>query len=105
MKDDGFVVLDLKVEIKRVSDGKMSYDIWKNWTWYNDSYWWEEGNASCNCNRGAWFNDANKFEATERTNEDDDNSDKIECGDGGYLVRLSNANTGELLYTDMDSLA
>ena len=94
MDDDDFVVLNMKVEIKRASDGKMSCDIWPDWNWHKSAFWWEEGNASCDCNRGMWFNSATKS---------DDEDPK--CGDGGYLVRLSNADTGELLYTDMDSLA
>lgn len=93
----GFVALNMKVEIKRVSDGTMSCAIWENWKWYTDEtkdYWWSEGNASCDCNRGQWFNDAMDID-----------EDYDECGEGAYLVRLSNADTGELLYTDMDSLA
>jgi len=49
MEDEELPRIELKLEIKRNSDGIIDTDIWKDWA-YND-YWFEEGNASCDCNR------------------------------------------------------
>lgn len=52
-------------------------------------YWWREGNASCDCNRGCWFQ------------EDVSDEDYVgpSCGDGRYRVRCVD-DAGTVLYED-----
>lgn len=76
--------MTLKLEIRRNSDGKIVTKIWPNWD-YNQ-FWWEEGNASCDCNRELFFTDNSQ-------------NDPV-CSEGRYSVRLSNNETGELLYDE-----
>jgi hypothetical protein len=49
-------------------------------------YWWREGNASCDCNRGAWFYGRGGLE-------------RHPCGDGRYRVRCVD-DAGNVLYED-----
>lgn len=42
-----------KLYIKRVSDGEIRQSAWPP----NSRYYWEEGNASCDCNRALAFGD------------------------------------------------
>jgi hypothetical protein len=52
----------------------------------SSDYGWRDGNASCDCNRGAWFH------GTGRT-------EKHPCGDGRYRVRCVD-DAGNVLYED-----
>ena len=90
MEDEELPKIDLKLEIRRNSDGVIATDVWKDWA-YND-YWFEEGNASCDCNRELFWLRAQGL------------NDDItpECGDKGYSLRLSNNVTGEILYDELD---
>lgn len=81
--------MNLKLEILRNADGVIATDVWTGWN-YN-TYWWKEGNASCDCNRELFF--------VRARNEDD--PDEAECGDGRFSVRLSDADTGEILYDEL----
>lgn len=83
--------MNLKLEIRRNADGVVATDIWKDWD-YN-TYWWEDGNASCDCNRELFF--------LRARNEDD--SEDTECGDKRFSVRLSDADTGEVLYDELSA--
>lgn len=87
--DDEVVKLNLKIEIKRVADGIVATDVWPDWSFHR--FWFEEGNASCDCNRELFFCRALK------TAEPDD----PECGDCRYLVRCSDSDTGEVLYDEL----
>jgi hypothetical protein len=60
---------------------------------FNDSeaLWWRDGNAQCDCNRGAWFY------GTGRTL-------KQPCGDGRYRVRCVD-DAGTVLYEDEEDSA
>lgn len=61
--------------IRRASDGVervYSTGSWSEGSWY----WWTDGNASCDCNRQLFFEQAGGEEG------DDD----LKCGDGAYLV-------------------
>lgn len=80
----------LKVEVRNNATGELATDIWPDWM-YN-TYWWEEGNASCDCNRSLFF-----LRALGR-----DEADESDCGEGGFSVRLSNADTGEVLYDELE---
>lgn len=81
--------MNLKLEICRNSDGEVATDFWANLE-YN-TYWWERGNASCDCNRELFF--------LRARNEND--PDDTECSDGRFSVRLSDADTGEILYDEL----
>lgn len=80
--------LNLKIEIRRNADDAIATDVWPDWE-YN-TFWWKNGNASCDCNRGLFFAHA-KGESDEPDHE---------CSYGQYSVRLSNADTGAVLYDE-----
>jgi hypothetical protein len=50
---------------------------WNTWIW-------EEGNFSCDCNRASFFGD----------------DDEIQCSDGRYSVNIVDPETGEVLYRE-----
>lgn len=81
--------MNLKLEIRRNADGMIATDIWSDWE-YN-TYWWEEGNASCDCNRELFFVRARK----------EDEPDETECGEDRFSIRLSDADTGKVLYDEL----
>ena len=80
----------LRVEIKRKADGAVATYVWENWM-YN-TFWWAEGNASCDCNREAFFAEA----------RGEDVPDDTECGRGRFVVRLTDFDTNEVLYDEME---
>ena len=94
MEDEELPRIELKLEIKRNSDGIIDTDIWKDWA-YND-YWFEEGNASCDCNRELFWLRAQVLL---------DGYTNTECGKGKYSLRLSNNITGEILFNEIDETA
>ena len=81
--------MNLKLEIRRNSDGVIATDIWPDWEC--NTYWWEDGNASCDCNRELFF---------LRAIGEDEPID-TECGDDRFSVRLSDADTGLVLYDEL----
>lgn len=82
--------INMKVEIRRNSDGATASEVWPGWLF--NFWWWTDGNASCDCNRELFYLCAK--------GEDDDVDSK--CSEGKYSVRLSNADTGEVLYDEFD---
>lgn len=84
-----YKTIDMKVEIRRNSDGVVSESVWKDWQWYN-TFWWVDGNASCDCYREIWFN--------QGLNEE--SNDEIECSHGKYSVRLYDLTNNEILYNE-----
>lgn len=54
-----------------------------------NTFIWEEGNFSCDCNRGIFFDRA--------TGEEKDDSD-YPCGDDSYAVLSVKKTTGEVFY-------
>jgi hypothetical protein len=60
---------------------------------WND-YWWSEGNASCDCNRGLFFEEANgkKYEEID-----------TECGDGKYSINIYSEKNNKLLYSEFNA--
>jgi len=84
--------LNLKLEIKKVSDGEVTTQVWPNWDW-GGPYWWDTGNAYCDCNRELFFFRAKGVEKIE---------DELECDHGRYLVRCSDNDTGEVLYKEFE---
>jgi hypothetical protein len=54
----------------------------------NEEYWWREGNAQCDCNRGAWFHGGGAVLPRP-------------CGDGRYRVRCVD-DAGTVLYEDKE---
>jgi hypothetical protein len=57
-----------------------------------NTYMWEEGNYSCDCNRRLFF---------ERANGEDEDIDS-QCTGGKFSVRLRNAKTGKIYYDEFD---
>ena len=53
--------MNLKIEIRRNSDGVVSVFNWHNYDF--DLYLWEEGGYSCDCNRDLFFNDTTDNES------------------------------------------
>jgi hypothetical protein len=58
---------------------------------YSEDLWWQEGNASCDCNRAAWFHGKGGL-------------GKHPCGDGRYRVRCVD-DAGTVLYEDEEDSA
>ncbi len=77
------------IHIRRVSDGEVrtitenGRDSW--------AFAWAEGNQSCDCNRRRYF-EGDDF---------DDDADN-ECTETDYIVRIFDANTGEMLYDEWE---
>ena len=84
--------MNLKIEIKRNATGLMVSDVWQQVD-FND-YIWSEGNFACDCNRESFFLQWHG----ESTKDDID-----ECGDDRFSVRLSDADTGEVLYDEFEN--
>lgn len=80
-------VRQFEISIMRTSDGEVRKLVWGNWT-YN-RYWWADGNAGCDCNRGDWFH-----RAANETEEDGP------CGHALYTVQLRDVEADEILYTE-----
>lgn len=83
--------MNLKLEIRRNDDGIVASDIWPNWDF--NVFWWEEGNASCDCNRELFFLRA----------RGESNDAETECGYSRYSVRLSDTDTGAVLYNEIET--
>jgi hypothetical protein len=83
--------MDLLVEIRRNADGVVATDMWPDWAYHE--YWWTCGNASCDCNRELFF-------ARATHNPD---PDETECGETRFSVRLSDADTDEILLNEFGS--
>lgn len=84
--------MNLKLEIRRNADGVTTSQVWRNWSF--NVFWWTEGNAACDCNRGDFFLQALGQES----------DDESECGDGCYSVRCSDADTGKILYDEFNTV-
>ena len=56
-------------------------------------FWWSEGNASCDCNRGLFFGYAIGLEYDDIPHE---------CGDIRYSVEILDAKNRNVLYSDFD---
>lgn len=84
--------MKLKVEIRRNADGEIATDIWPDWDF--NQYYWEEGSAQCDCNRHLFFDRA-------QGKEGEHDWKGTACSDGKYSVRLSDADTGEVLYNEL----
>jgi hypothetical protein len=80
--------IDIKLIIRNNHTRGFSVDVWKDWYW--NSWWWTDGNASCDCNRELFFYRARGIEIEE-----------TECGEGKYSVKISNNKTGEILYDEL----
>jgi hypothetical protein len=81
--------MNLKLEIRRNADGVVTSQVWKNWNF--NAYWWQEGNASCDCNREDFFLDAQGVDTDDRESQ---------CGKGRYSVRCTDADSGQVLYDE-----
>ena len=84
--------MKLKVEIRRNADGQIATDTWLDWEF--NQFWWEDGNAQCDCNRSLFF---------ERAKGGSPDIGEVECSDGKYSVRLSDADTGAVLYDELST--
>jgi len=84
--------MNLKLEIRRNADGVVTSQVWPSWDF--NVFWWEEGNASCDCNREDFF--------LQAQGEDTDDNES-ECSNGRYSVRCSDADTGVVLYDEFET--
>lgn len=50
-----------------------------------DTYWWTDGNADCDCNRGLFYRRALALGVADYPVDDDE---EIECGEGRYKVKV-----------------
>lgn len=67
--------------------------------WFNGNdcphtWWWSDGNASCDCSRAMFF--------AEAAGEPDPD---VSCGSGRYAVRITNPKTGEVIYDEFEGEA
>lgn len=53
-------------------------------------YWWEDGNGSCDCNRGREFYRSNGIEADPK------------CGHESFLIKIINPKTSEVVYNEFE---
>lgn len=85
----------MRVQIRRVSDGVVREYASDHGLLEDDgslsTYWWSDGNGSCDCNRHLYFCRA----------VDEDEGDP-ECGDGRYQVNLYNPVDGVCHYREWD---
>ena len=72
-------------EVVRIPNTDLLMDTEENVS----SFWWEEGNGSCDCNRELLFERA---KGKERKNP--------ECSEGRYSVNLENPASGTLYYKE-----
>lgn len=82
--------MTVKLEIRRKADGQTATTLRPDWT-SDIVWWWETGNGSCDCNRELFF--------CRGRNEDE--PDETECGDDRFSVRLTDADTGDVLYDEL----
>ena len=81
--------MNLKLDIRRNADGAVATETWPDFEF--NEYWWVYGNANCDCNRELFF--------TRAMQQGDDI--ETECGEGRYSVRLSDADSGEVLLDEI----
>lgn len=79
---------NIKLEIRRNSDGFIAVENWPSFNF--NTFWFEEGNASCDCNRELFFVRALGV----------DEPDDIDCSNGRFSVRISNSDSGYILYDE-----
>ncbi len=79
---------NIRIDIRRNADGALSSQVWKDHAWY--VYWWAEGNASCDCNRNAFFHQPNV-----------EYPEPGPCGYRRFAVRIIDADSGEVLYDEI----
>lgn len=82
---------NIRVQIKNTETNEIQTDVWWDWDW--NSFWWETGNAACDCNRRDFFYQAKGIKLDEES----------ECSDHKYIVRINDFDTGEMLYNEMKS--
>lgn len=87
--------INVQIVMRRVEDGaEVQFDDKLN-TYDNGSpcvFWWEGGNASCDCNRADWFD--GHFMGDEY-----DPDALRPCGEGKYLVRIT--HEGKVIYDEI----
>jgi len=91
----GTIWVKITAHIRKNSTGEVRSSL-DNRTWLMAEgepsiFWWEEGNASCDCNREIFFERCNKVEI-----------DNEKCGDGRFSVNLSNPVTGKVFYREFE---
>jgi hypothetical protein len=92
VSDDKILTPSYIVHITDTTTGE-TRAVRMNLPFYEGSvYWWSEGNASCDCNRGIFFSN---YEIA---------LDDAVCGEGRYRVRCVNDN-GTVLYEDEEDSA
>jgi len=85
--------MNLKIEIRRNQDGVVAADVWNGQEWTEASdFLWSDGNYSCDCNREHFF--------LRAMGQDEDDDSATACGDERFSARISNADTGDVLYDE-----
>lgn len=78
----------MRVEIRRNEDGVIMEGHFDS---AFNKFWWEQGNASCDCNRELFF--------MEFAEEDEEDFEEY-CSEGRFSVRIK-SDTGEVLYNEL----
>jgi hypothetical protein len=81
--------MNLKLEIRNNKTGETREDVLHRVVW--NQFDWEEGNHSCDCNRSILFIEALHLNGVSKPDP---------CGHGGYAVRCTDNDTGEVLYNE-----
>lgn len=94
MLEEPFVYRKAKVEIVDTITGELVSYIDEAMADDSDDllgFMWGDGNYACDCNRANFFADAKGIEHGPT---------QFPCGDGRYRVKITDLETGNLLYED-----
>lgn len=65
---------------------------------WNGLFWWKEGNAACDCNRGMFFEQAIGIDTDAM--DDDEWDERYPCGHGRYVALYATMDDGTLIPID-----
>jgi hypothetical protein len=85
--------MDAWVEIRNNATGEVRRHRHEDWQSHS-VFWWTEGNASCDCNRGLFFARDGGRELT------DEEEDAFECGDDAYTAIRAVLDDGTVIALD-----
>lgn len=100
---DGLRWVRLEVHLRDTVTGTTGIDT-KSRGWIDgdevpghvNAFWWEEGNAACDCNRMAFL-----YDTAGADDPDAEESDGYPCGDGRVVIdRIVRLDTGEVIYSE-----
>lgn len=100
--DDMHTIVKIGVRIRynRTMEVRTLPDLYESWIVNDEAmpsdFAWSEGNLSCDCNRGQFFDHIDGVDTDNLSDEEDANA--YPCGDDAYSVQLFNPLTKEVFY-------